>query len=370
MGSRHLNILHVVGVRPNFMKAAPVMRALASRPTKQTLIHTGQHYDFQMSRIFFEELGLPKPDVSLGVGSGSHACQTGEIMKRIEPVMEREHPDIVLVYGDVNSTLAAALVACKLHIPVGHVEAGLRSFDRTMPEEINRVLTDQVSDLLFTHSPEANDNLRKEGIADERIHFVGNVMIDTLIGLLPVARTRNVMEELGLVDGTGKAKPYVLVTLHRPSNVDGAQSLKKILNSLEAISRKWPVVLPAHPRTQQRMSAFGIELNSPDLRIIEPVSYLDFLCLEERALAVVTDSGGVQEETTYLGVPCFTVRNNTERPVTITAGTNRLVGDDIEKLPIFVRDCLDCSHSRRDPPEHWDGKAAERISDMISSRYA
>ena len=360
-----MKILHVVGARPNFMKAAPVMDALEEDGAEQVLVHTGQHYDENMSRIFFEELGMPRPDVNLGVGSGSHAFQTGEVMKRIEPVIQDEASDVVLVYGDVNSTVASALVATKLHIAVGHVEAGLRSFDRRMPEEINRMLTDQISDLLLTHSPEAEENLVNEGVDRDKIHLVGNVMIDTLVRLLPRARESNALADLGMDDG----ESYVLVTIHRPSNVDNRDRLVRILGALEQIGREHTVICPAHPRTTGRMEEFGVEVNDGLIRIIEPIGYLDFLCLQDKAAAVVTDSGGIQEETTYLGVPCFTIRPNTERPVTISEGTNRLMGDQIDALAEAVNEAVRNPPSDIEPPEFWDGRAAHRISDLLRSYY-
>ncbi len=358
-----MRILHVVGARPNFMKAAPLVAALEEHGAEQTLVHTGQHYDANMSRVFFEELDLPRPDMDLGVGSGSHAFQTGEVMKRIEPVLVGQEPDVCLVYGDVNSTVAAALVACKLLLPAGHVEAGLRSFDRTMPEEINRLLTDQICGLLFTHSPEAEENLTREGVAPERIHYTGNVMIDTLVRLLPKARARNIQRRFGLDPGE-----YVLVTLHRPSNVDEQQRLRLAMAALERIASAAPVIFPVHPRTRERLEAFGIETGAPALRIIDPIGYLDFLCLQEAAGAVVTDSGGVQEETTYMGVPCFTVRPNTERPITVEAGTNTLVRTDeeLDRLDELVLRCVERGRPEKTPPPLWDGHAAERIAAVIA----
>jgi len=347
------------------MKAAPVVTAVGSRGTEQALVHTGQHYDDKMSQVFFEELGLPRPDVNLGVGSGSHAYQISEVMKRVEPVMEREKPDLVLVYGDVNSTVAAALVACKMQIPVGHVEAGLRSFDRSMPEEINRVLTDQISDLLFTHSPEANENLAREGVDPEGVHFVGNVMIDTLVRLLPKARKRQIHRQLQLTDDAGHIVPYVLVTLHRPCNVDEPHRLRRIMSALEQIGKTCMVLLPLHPRTRERLSTFAIDISNGRIKALDPMGYLDFLCLEDRAAAVVTDSGGIQEETTYLGIRCFTVRTSTERPVTVTQGTNRLIGNEIDSLAEAVLSSLGGSAMTNSPPEFWDGKASERIAEVL-----
>jgi UDP-N-acetylglucosamine 2-epimerase (non-hydrolysing) len=366
-----MKVVHVVGARPNFVKAAPVHRALADRGLQQLVVHTGQHYDADMSQVFFRELELPAPDVNLGVGSGSHARQTAEMMKGIEPVLEEYAPQLALVYGDVNSTLAAALVACKLRVPVGHVEAGLRSFDRTMPEEINRILTDQVSDLLFTPSPDADQNLLREGIPSQKIRFVGNVMIDTLVRLLPRARDRDILGTLGLTQKTGSvAPPYALVTLHRPANVDNRDRFAVILTALKALSRSLTVVFPVHPRTRQRFREFGFADDITEVRLTDPVGYLDFLCLQARARAVITDSGGIQEETTWLGVPCFTVRSTTERPITLAEGTNRLVGDQVEALPELVLAAVNRPSGHPCRPKYWDGRAAERIADIILTNFA
>src|SRR5277367_1150926 len=304
------------------MKVAPVMNGLKAHPqVVQTLVHTGQHYDANMSDVFFEQLGIPAPDVNLAVGSGTHARQTAEIMTRFEPVLLERQPELVLVYGDVNSTVAAALVCAKLGVRVGHVEAGLRSFDRTMPEEINRVVTDQIADLLFTPSEDGDANLRREGIAGGKIFRVGNVMIDSLVKLLPVAQ---------LQGRNGLPERYVLVTLHRPANVDDSAVLRRILQSLLEVSQDLSVIFPAHPRTRQRIAEFG--LDTGQLQVLDPLSYLEFLGLQSRATVVITDSGGIQEETTYLGIPCLTLRENTERPVTVSMGTNVLVGRDPAKL--------------------------------------
>jgi UDP-N-acetylglucosamine 2-epimerase (non-hydrolysing) len=349
-----VKIVHVIGARPNFMKVAPVHAALAARGATQMLIHTGQHYSEKMSDIFFDELGLPRPDINLNVGSGTHAVQTGEVMIRIEPVLDRERPDWVLVYGDVNSTLAAALVCAKLRMPFAHVEAGLRSRDRSMPEEINRIVTDQLADLLFTPSTDADENLAGEGIPRERIRFVGNVMIDTVVRLLPEARKKAPMVTLDR---------FALVTLHRPANVDDVRKLVALLEVLAEISRELPVVFPIHPRTQESVRRAGFVF--PDTMVVlEPLGYLDFLALEERAAIVVTDSGGVQEETTFLGVPCLTMRANTERPVTVTIGTNVLIGDDLELL----REAIRRPPKRGSIPPSWDGRAAERIADELLRR--
>jgi len=340
------------------MKVAPVLHALSKRAgIEQTLVHTGQHYDANMSDVFFEQLGIPAPDVNLGVGAGSHARQTSEIMSRFEPVVLERKPDIVLVYGDVNSTVAAALVCAKLLIRVGHVEAGLRSFDREMPEEINRLVTDQLSDLLFTHSPEAGLNLQREGVSAEKIHHVGNVMIDSLVRLLPAA-------EKARMDGLPNR--YALVTLHRPSNVDSSVALKGILESLMEVNRELGIVFPAHPRTRQRIQEFG--LDAEQLRILDPLPYVDFLALQKRATVVITDSGGIQEETTYLGVPCLTLRENTERPITVKLGTNVLVGQNANKLTTELQKILVGQAKKSSVPPLWDGAASERIADILQGR--
>ncbi len=350
-----MNIFHIVGARPNFMKVAPVLGALQGRENVvQTLIHTGQHYDVNMSEVFFSQLGIPAPDVNLAVGSGSHAQQTAEIMIRLEPVIIERRPDIVLVYGDVNSTVATVLVCAKLGVRVGHVEAGLRSFDRTMPEEINRLVTDQLADLLFTPSEDGDENLRREGIPAERIFLVGNVMIDSLVRLLPVARKSN---RNGLPDR------YALVTLHRPANVDDSVRLKGILESLLEVNRDLAVVFPTHPRTRKRIDDFGF--NAGQLRLLDPCPYVDFLGLQSRATVVITDSGGIQEETTYLGVPCLTVRENTERPITVSMGTNVLVGRDPEKLRTELARVLSGKTKKGTIPPLWDGHAGERIADAL-----
>ena len=352
-----MQILHVVGARPNLMKVAPVLGGLKQYPKmKQTLVHTGQHYDSNMSDVFFQQLEIPSPDVNLGVGSGSHARQTAEIMTRFEPVVLERKPDLVLVYGDVNSTVAAALVCSKLLIQVGHVEAGLRSFDRGMPEEINRLVTDQLADLLFTPSDDGNKNLEHEGIPANKIHLVGNVMIDSLVRLLPVA----MKEKLN-----GLPDRYVLVTLHRPANVDDDRILKLILGYLLELNSHVKVVFPVHPRTRQRIADFGIDVSKLDLR--EPLPYIEFLSLQRRATAVVTDSGGIQEETTYLKVPCLTLRNNTERPVTVTMGTNILIGQDGSTLRAELAKILDGKQKQGTVPPLWDGHAGQRIAEVINN---
>ena len=352
-----MHILHVVGARPNFMKAAPVLRAIQNAGQKQTLVHTGQHYDVNMSDVFFQELKIPAPDVNLAVGSGSHAQQTAEIMARFEAVVQQRKPDVVLVYGDVNSTVAAALVCAKLLVPVGHVEAGLRSFDRTMPEEINRLVTDQLSEILFTPSADGDTNLLREGIAREKIHFVGNVMIDTLVRLLPLATQSK---------RNGLPGQYALVTLHRPANVDDPQMLRRILISMLALNKDLPVIFPVHPRTRQAIRQFGLETDG--IRMTDPVSYLEFLALQCRATVVITDSGGIQEETTYLGIPCLTARANTERPVTVEIGTNILIGDDMEKLRTETLNVLNGRGKKGSVPPLWDGHASERIASILTNR--
>lgn len=350
-----MHILHVVGARPNFMKAAPVLHALRSRPgTRQTLVHTGQHYDKNLSDVFFSQLEIPSPDVNLGVGSGTHARQTADIMSGFEPVLLEKKPDMVLVYGDVNSTVAAALVCAKLLVPVAHVEAGLRSFDRTMPEEVNRIVTDRLADVLFTPSEDGDENLLREGVSRKNIHRVGNVMIDSLVRLLPAALQSH---------ANGLPDRFALVTLHRPSNVDDGEALKRILDSLFAASEQLHVVFPVHPRTRARISEFGISTRK--LHLLEPLPYIEFLALQKRATAVITDSGGIQEETTYLQVPCLTLRSNTERPITVIVGTNTLVGQDSEKLAQELALILDGKAKPGAIPPLWDGRAAERIADVL-----
>jgi UDP-N-acetylglucosamine 2-epimerase (non-hydrolysing) len=365
-----MHVLHVVGARPNFMKVAPILKALQSRPgVRQTLVHTGQHYDAKMSDVFFQDLGMPAPDVHLGIGSGSHAQMTARVMLAIEPVLIDKKPDVLVVAGDVNSTLACALVAAKLGIAVAHVESGLRSRDWTMPEEVNRILTDRLSDLCFTPSRDGDENLLAEGVAAEKIKLVGNVMIDSLRAALPRAREQGTLERLGVKKGA-----YALVTLHRPSNVDEPGQLSRLLHQLEALSDLLPVICPLHPRTRARIdhddllhAEFGPATRDGKaaLRLIEPQGYLDFLALEDGARFVLTDSGGIQEETTALGVPCLTLRDNTERPVTITEGTNQLVGSDPEKIMPAVRALLEGPAREGRIPALWDGHAAERIADEL-----
>jgi UDP-N-acetylglucosamine 2-epimerase (non-hydrolysing) len=357
-----MHILHVVGARPNFMKAAPVLRALSEFPqVRQTLVHTGQHYDRAMSEIFFQQLGIPEPDFNLGVGSGSHSEQVARVMLAFEPILLAQQPDLVLVYGDVNSTLAAALVSSKLGMRLGHVEAGLRSRDRTMPEEINRLLTDRLADLLFTPSSDGYENLVEEGIERSRIHLVGNVMIDTLVRLLPRAEKE--------FPATTVSSPYALVTLHRPSNVDDLAWLRELLGTLADLSRELAVVFPVHPRTRKALSTIGGAEGNGHLRLLDPLPYLEFLALQRHARLVITDSGGIQEETTFLGIPCLTVRENTERPITITHGTNQLVGRDLTRLRNRASEILRNNAAENIPARIplWDGHAAERIARVIIS---
>jgi UDP-N-acetylglucosamine 2-epimerase (non-hydrolysing) len=354
-----MRILYVVGTRPNFVKTAPVVGALRARlpEGRHTIVHTGQHYDRLMSAVFLEELGVPPPDHMLEVGSGSHAQQTARVMERLEPVLLDEEPDLVMVPGDVNSTLAAALTAAKLQIPVAHIESGLRSFDRTMPEELNRIVADEIADYLFLHSSEALENLRAEGIAEERIHFVGNTMIDTLVALEERFRAAGAATRLGVEPGE-----FALVTLHRPALVDGPL-LAETVHQLAALAREMPVVFPVHPRTRKMMEA--VESEHPGLLLSEPLGYVDFLSLLADAGAVLTDSGGIQEETTYLGIPCFTLRANTERPVTIRAGTNTLLGLDPAAIAGIPAALAERPPQPPEPPPLWDGHAAERIADIV-----
>jgi UDP-N-acetylglucosamine 2-epimerase (non-hydrolysing) len=354
-----MRIVYVVGTRPNFVKTAPVVGALRRRlpQGRHAIVHTGQHYDRLMSEIFLEELSVPAPDHMLEVGSGSHAQQVARTMERLEPVLVEERPELVMVPGDVNSTLAAALTAVKMGIPVAHIESGLRSFDRTMPEEVNRIVADEFSEHLFLHCDEAIENLRAEGIGEERMHFVGNTMIDTLVALEGRFREASAAAELGLEPGS-----YVLVTLHRPALVDG-ELLAETVRRLAALAREMPVVFPVHPRTRKRMEAVATE--HPGLLLSEPLGYVDFLSLLADAGAVLTDSGGIQEETTYLGIPCFTLRDNTERPVTIRAGTNTLLGLDPAAIATIPEALTTRPAKPPGPPPLWDGHAAQRIADIL-----
>jgi len=355
-----MHVIHIAGARPNFPKLAPVHRAVCTAGWRQTIVHTGQHYDAALSDRFFEDLGIPEPQVNLEVGSASHAVQTARIMERLEPIIDEHRPDWVLVYGDVNSTVAAALVASKLGVRIAHVEAGLRSYDRTMPEEINRIVTDRLADLLLTPSRDASETLRREGEPEEEIAFVGNVMIDTLLRALPAARASGFRASLGL------SQAPIVVTLHRPSNVDEPRRLAEIASALETLANSRPVVFPAHPRTRQRLEAAGLAMAG--VRLLEPIGYLEMLDVVQSAHAVVTDSGGLQEETTALGVPCFTLRANTERPITVTEGTNLLVPDPAD-LASHVR-ALDDRRVVGRIPDGWDGHAAERIVEALAQRRA
>jgi UDP-N-acetylglucosamine 2-epimerase (non-hydrolysing) len=355
-------ILSVVGTRPNLMKMAPIIGRLAADGERfeHVLVHTGQHYDDAMSQIFFEELGVARPDHLLGVGSGSHAQQTARVMERLEPVLLDHDPDVVLVPGDVNSTMAAALVAAKLAIPIGHVEAGLRSFDRSMPEELNRIVTDALSELLFIHSPEARDNLLREGCDERKIHYVGNTMIDTLVAMRDRITATGAAARAGLEPGQ-----YVVVTLHRPALVDGPL-LVEAMRQLQAVSEELTVVFPAHPRTRAAMEALGIEAGDERLRITEPVGYVEFLGLVADAAGVLTDSGGIQEETTFLGIPCFTLRDNTERPITCELGTNTLLGLAPDRIGDLPRLIAEARGAERELPPQWDGQAAGRIVEVLA----
>jgi len=386
-----MKIILVAGARPNFMKIAPIIESIKNfnrmkhelpRTIDYLLVHTGQHYNDDMSKFFFVDLIIPQPDIYLGVGSGTHAEQTGKVMIAFERVCFEEKPDLVVVVGDVNSTIACALVAAKLCVPVAHVEAGLRSFDRTMPEEINRILTDQISDFLFTTCEDANQNLINEGISKEKIFFVGNVMIDTLLSHIEKAKESNILERLKIKDNTIKKK-YALLTLHRPSNVDDPMILKKILDVLHDLLEKIPIIFPVHPRTLKQIKKFKLDkminfvesissfkangLNK-NILAIPPVGYLDFLCLMSRATMVLTDSGGIQEETTILGIPCLTLRTNTERPITVTEGTNIVVGNNPDKIKETALSVLKSGIFKGNMPKYWDGKAAARIVKILESK--
>ncbi len=369
-------IICVVGARPNFMKIAPIMAALASapKPLQARLVHTGQHYDEAMKHQFFNQLGIPHPDMDLGVGSGSHAVQTAEVMRRFEPVLDAEQPQAVLVVGDVNSTIACALVAAKKGVPVIHVEAGLRSYDRTMPEEINRVLTDQISDLLFTTERSAHENLLREGIDGGRIHFVGNVMIDTLLRHVrqatPASQTLAPATDPALF--LDNSDGYAVLTLHRPSNVDDPVVLERLLTTLRGISERLPLVFPVHPRTEARIAEMGLStlLDTPRIQRLPPQGYLAMLGLMSQARLMLTDSGGIQEETTALGVPCITLRENTERPITAEEGTNTVVGTDPTKILAAFNDIITHGGKAGRVPELWDGRAAQRIVSVLCERLA
>jgi UDP-N-acetylglucosamine 2-epimerase (non-hydrolysing) len=364
---RKRKIFVVVGARPNYMKAAPLFSALLKYDDiEPSLIHTGQHYDEKMSEIFFKDLALPEPDMYLGVGSGTHGQQTGKVMVEFEKVCLTDHPDLVVVVGDVNSTLACALVATKLHIPVAHIEAGLRSFDRTMPEEINRILTDQISDYLFTTCEDADANLKSEGIAEEKIFFVGNVMIDSLMRFLEKAKESDVLARI-CPECAGGDKSYALLTLHRPSNVDDQKVLQGIVTALNEIASRIPIIFPIHPRTQKRLESFDL-LDKLRITTTPPLGYLDFLSLMADAALVLTDSGGIQEETTILGIPCLTLRENTERPITLKEGTNTIVGSDPEKIVAQAFKALDAGRLNAGVPKLWDGRAAGRIAQILTDK--
>ncbi len=366
--SKKLKLLIIAGARPNFMKVAPIIQQIrkysedANKPGTQLeyrLIHTGQHYDEKMSDIFFDELGIPTPDINLAVGSGSHAVQTANLMLKFEPICEEEKPDWVVVVGDVNSTLACTLVCAKLGIKVAHVEAGLRSFDRSMPEEINRIVTDSLADLLLTPSVDADENLMKEGVPESKIKLVGNVMIDSLVANLEKARASSILSRLGL-----EKKGYIYVTLHRPSNVDHQAGLSQLMNSLGRIAKDMPIVFPMHPRTRKMCEQFGIPLDEhKGLRIVEPLGYHESLCLTETARLILTDSGGLQEESTYFKTPCLTLRPNTERPVTIDVGTNKLTR--LDQLSADIEAVLQGLSSPGQIPKYWDGRTAERILNAL-----
>jgi UDP-N-acetylglucosamine 2-epimerase (non-hydrolysing) len=359
-----VKIINVVGARPNLMKIAPLMNAYTNcEVIEPLLVHTGQHYDENMSDLFFRQLGIPEPDLNLEIGSASHAVQTAEIMKAFEPVVVEHEPDAVLVVGDVNSTIACGTVAVKLGVKLIHVEAGLRSFDRTMPEEINRMITDAISDLLFCTEQSGVDNLRREGVSEDKIHFVGNVMIDTLLKHRVKADQSTILEDLTLADGG-----YAVITLHRPANVDNRECLEGLIEALEFVQNDVTVVFPAHPRTRAKFEEFGMSSRLAalaNLRILDPIGYLDFLKLIGSAKVVLTDSGGIQEETTILKVPCFTLRENTERPITLEVGSNRLVGTDPSKIIAAYREIAAGDSSNSEIPPLWDGHAAERIVDVL-----
>ncbi len=357
-----MKIISVVGARPNFMKVAPIHRAFKKYDNVEHLIcHTGQHYDEKMSKVFFDELELPKPDFYLGVGSGSHAEQTANVMMKFEKVLLEEKPDLVIVVGDVNSTIACSLTAVKLHIKTVHVEAGLRSNDRHMPEEINRLLTDAIADYLFITEKSGMENLKREGVPDEKVFFVGNVMIDSLVHFLEKTKDDETLEKYSV-----EASNYVLVTLHRPSNVDEPEELKKLFNLLNNVAEKRKVIFPIHPRTKNNLDRFNISSHlSENIILTDPIGYLDFLALMKNAELIITDSGGIQEESTYLGVQCITLRKNTERPSTVEVGTNQLLGNDLEKAEKAALDVLGGKKKEGSVPELWDGKAAERIAEIL-----
>jgi len=361
-------IISVVGARPNFMKAAPLMRAFSpyADRVKNILVHTGQHYDAAMSQVFFDDLGLPIPDIFLGVGSGTHAEQTARIMVEFEKICAAESPDLIIVFGDVNSTLACSIVAAKGCIPLAHVEAGLRSFDRTMPEEVNRIVTDTLSSFLFVTEQSGIDNLIREGVPKDKMFLLGNTMIDTLLRLLPKAQDSDFLERYSLVP-----KKYCVVTLHRPSNVDTKEGLEGILGLFAILSRKTSIIFPIHPRTKKMLSSYGLDYRVreiPNLFLIEPLGYLDFLRAMESSVFVLTDSGGIQEETTTLGIPCITMRNNTERPITVEVGTNVLAGSDVNHVLTACEKTMSGDSKKGNIPAMWDGHAAERIVQVLMAK--
>jgi UDP-N-acetylglucosamine 2-epimerase (non-hydrolysing) len=375
MGNNRLKIMSIVGTRPNMMKVATLLAELRRHEEiEPILVHTGQHYDYSMSQVFFDQLRVPPPDYNLDVGSGPHYAQTAEIIRRFGELVQQDRPDMVVVAGDVNSTMACALVAAKERIPVVHVEAGLRSFDRTMPEELNRILTDALADMLFTTEESANRNLANEGVAPGRVFFVGNLMIDSLVRALKIAQPFSLRSELGLGE-----KPYAVLTLHRPSNVDNEDQLRRTLDAMSELAQRIPVIFPAHPRTARNIDAFDLKamrtwqggpLHGPGLCMMPPASYLDFLDLMQHAVMVITDSGGVQEETTYLGVPCLTYRDNTERPVTVSMGTNTVIGCDPQHLLLNALEVLEGAPHRQGRsaplrPPLWDGRTAPRIVGIL-----
>ena len=372
MIAKNMKVMCVVGARPNFIKAAPVVEALRKWPgTQVRLIHTGQHHDQAMSKIFFEELGLPVPDIDLQVGSGSHGEQTGMIMIRLEAVLLQERPDLVIVFGDVNSTVAASLCAAKLGIRVAHVEAGLRSFDRSMPEELNRIVTDHLSDYLFVTERSGRENLLREGVSQDKIFLVGNVMVDTLLKHRERARGCGIREKLGLA-----MEPYGILTLHRPSNVDDPKTLEQILDTLNEVAKELPIIFPCHPRTRQQLDKSGSKYLTTfttikgGVKVIDPLGYMEFLSLMSEARLVLTDSGGIQEETTVLGIPCLTLRENTERPVTIEQGTNVLVGTSPYRILAAATKALNGRSPKGQVPDLWDGNAAHRIADILQKKMA
>jgi UDP-N-acetylglucosamine 2-epimerase (non-hydrolysing) len=359
-----MKIINIVGARPNLVKIAPLLQAMRRHGRiNPVLVHTGQHYDEKLSEIFFQQMKIAQPDFNLDVGSGSQAWQTAEILKRIEPVLVDQRPDLVLVVGDVNSTVAGSLAAAKLGIPIAHVEAGLRSFDRSMPEEVNRVVTDALANYLFVTEKSAVENLLKEGHPREQIYFVGNVMIDALQQFLPVAQQSRIAEDMALIYN-GNFLPFGLVTLHRPSNVDLDETLVSLLRALQTVADMVPLIFPVHPRTRQKLSQLSMR-SHPNLRLIDPLGYLEFICLLSHARIVLTDSGGVQEESTALAIPCLTLRENTERPVTVTQGTNDIVGHDFETIRTKAREILGGHGKKGERPELWDGHAAQRIVEIL-----